>query len=424
MKTKMKLWLTAALLLACVNEVGAQIYEAWPIGKGKSDTAIVVFQYAAPEGNDKYLRTPSNDFYLREADTLMRGTKLTMKDKAIVDYYDKSLWSMFTIFSPDKRPLVSMTDSTGQAFYVDPVELKFSEDNAEGTENPISKYTEMRSGQRSLYKGDFLIGVWIFLWIAWRLCRRAEKIGMKKFRRGKLKPHNWLIGLLLVIAPVVYFFVVVIEINAVTSLGADACWWLNGAYVGDFTRLFLMVLLFMAMRWQYKMIDSYATGMEAFLCTREYVPRKELMWGIVISVVIFAVLAIIGMFVYTYAGSTAGTIVLYTAAIAGVGMLLYTFFAQFVQMVKAMGWILSIIYMIFIILWAVGTIIIIGVFIWQLTKLIIPFIVLALFGQMIPALKLDKPSPGQKVFYDDSGNMHYSMGARDSANYKIREGKQ
>ena len=48
MKTRIKLWLTVALLLACVNEAGAQIHEARPIGNGKYDTAIVVFNYVDP----------------------------------------------------------------------------------------------------------------------------------------------------------------------------------------------------------------------------------------------------------------------------------------------------------------------------------------------------------------------------------------
>jgi len=420
MKTTIKLWLMPVLLLACVDQVAAQIYEAWPIGKGKYDTAIVVYKYAAPEGKPGMLRAPSDNFYLQEDTILMRGTKLTMKDKGEVTYYDKSLWSMFTIFSADKRPLASMTDSTGKAYYVDPVRLKFSEENAEGTENPIAKYTESKS--RFYYEGDNLIAIWVILWLTWRLCRRAEKIGRKKYGRGKLKPHNWLIGLLLLIAPLFYFLVVVMEINMVTSLGEDTCWWLNGAYVGDFTRLLLMLLLFMAMRWQYKMIDAYATGMEAFLCTREYVPRKEIMWAIVSSIAVFAVLIIIGLFIYSYVGHTAGTVAIYVAVIAGVGMLAYTFIAQFVQMVKAMGWFLSIIYMIFILLWAIGTIIIIGVFIWQFTKLIIPFVLLGAFGQMIPALKLDKPSAPME-WYDSAGGVHSSQMQRDLRNEALKSYK-
>ena len=77
-----------------------------------------------------------------------------------------------------------MTDSTGKAYYVDPIELKVSEENPEGTENPLAKYTEMRKSTRSYYRGDHLIAIWIFLWLTWRISRRASKIGLKKYSKG------------------------------------------------------------------------------------------------------------------------------------------------------------------------------------------------------------------------------------------------
>jgi hypothetical protein len=421
MKRIFQFLLTTTLLLVYCSQVVAQIYEANPLGHGKRDTAIVVFKYAAPEG-DKSLRTPVDNFYLKEDTVLMRGTKLKMKDKVEVTYYDNGFFSMFTIFAPDKRPLASMTDSTGKAYYVDPIELKFSEENPEGTENPLAKYTEMRKSTRSYYRGDHLIAIWIFLWLTWRISRRASKIGLKKYSKGTLKRHNWLIGLLLFIAPLLYFIIVVSEIDMVTSMGSDCCWWLNGAYVGDFTRLFLILMLYMAMRWQYKMIDAYATGMEAFLCTPRYVPRKEIMFGIIVSVILFIVIFFIGMCLYTWVGATVGTVAFYIAFIAGGGMLAYTLISQFITMKQAAGWILSFVYLLFIILWAIGTLIIIGVFVWQFTKIIIPFLVLGGFGKMIPALKLDKPSAPMK-WYDNAGGVHDSAGARDRRNEALESYK-
>lgn len=417
----LKLLLTTALMLIGANHVAAQVYEAWPLGKSKTDTAIVVFQYVAPEdrgGGSLYTRS---DYYLREDSVvMMRGTKLKLKYPKEITYQDKSLFSMFTIATPDKRPLVAVTDSTGKNYYADPYELRFSEVNAEGTENPIAKYTDFKG--RDYYEGAFLFGVLFFLWVAWRLSRRAAKIGLKKYDNGTLKPHNWLIGLLLFVAPFFAFLSIILEIDAITKLGEDCCWWLNGAYVGDFQRFFNIFLLFLAVRWQYKTIDAYATGMEAFLCTSNAVPRQQLLFQILIAVALFAGLGLVGICLYGWVGHTIGTVVLYIAAIAGIGYLLFSLLAIFIQMKQSAGWIMSILYTIFIIIWAIGTILMIGVLLWQILKIIVPFIILMMFGKMIPALGLDKPSPPMK-WYDNNGMAHDSIMARDLRNQALESYK-
>jgi len=416
------LWLTTALMLIVANRVVAQEYEAWPLGKSKTDTAIVVFKFTEPEdrgGGSLYTRS---GVYLQEEDSvvMMRGTKLKLKFPKEITYQDKSLFSMFTIGTPDKRPLVAVTDSTGKTYYADPYELRFSESNVEGTENPIAKYTDFKG--RGYYEGAFLIGILFFIWVAWRLSRRASKIGMKKNAMGTLKRHNWLIGVLLFIAPISSFFAIILEIDVVIKLGEDCCWWLNGAYIGEFQRFFNIFLLFLAVRWQYKTIDAYATGMEAFLCSSEAVPRQQMLYNILISVAIFAGLALIGICLYGWVSHTVGTVVLYIAAIAGIGYLLFSLFAMFIQMKQSAGWILTILYTLFVILWTVGTILMVGVLIWQILKIIIPFIVLMMFGKMIPALGLDKPSPPMK-WYDTAGGVHDSIMARDLRNKALESYK-
>ena len=128
------------------------------------------------------------------------------------------------------------------------------------------------------------------------------------------------------------------------------------------------------------------------------------------------------MCLYTWVGATVGTVAFYIAFIAGGGMLAYTLISQFITMKQAAGWILSFVYLLFIILWAIGTLIIIGVFVWQFTKIIIPFLVLGGFGKMIPALKLDKPSAPMK-WYDNAGGVHDSIGARDRRNEALESYK-
>lgn len=417
----MKLWLMTALILAIANFVKAQDYEAWPLGDGKTDTAIVVFQYAEPEdrGNGS-LFTRSDMFLVEDSTVMMRGTKLTLKYPQTITYQDKSIFSAFTIGTPDKRPLVAVTDSTGKNYYADPYELRFSESNAEGTENPIAQYTEFKN--RQYYEGAFLLGVLLFLWIAWRLSRRAAKIGLKKNAEGTLKPHNWLIGLLLVIAPLFVFMTIVMEISIVTNLRGDSCWWLSGAYVGEFQRFFNIFLLFLAVRWQYKTIDAYATGMEAFLCTDNAVPRQQFMYAIMISAILLAGIGIVGLCLYGWVSHTVGTIFFYLAAIASIGYFGYSLLAIFIQMKQSAGWVITILYTLFIIIWAIGTLIMVGVLIWQILKIVIPFIVLMLFGKMIPALNLDKPSAPMK-WYDSAGGVHDSAGARDRRNEALENYK-
>ena len=177
--------------------------------------------------------------------------------------------------------------------------------------------------------------------------------------------------------------------------------------------------MFLAVRWQYKTIDAYATGMEAFLCSGKAVPRQQMLFNILISVVIFAVLAFIGVCLYAWVGHTFGTVVLYISAIAGIGYLLYSLFAMFIQMKQSAGWFLTILYTFFVILWAIGTILMVGVLIWQILKIIIPFIILMLFGKMIPALGLDKPAPPMK-WYDSAGGVHDSIGERDRRNEALK----
>lgn len=418
----LKLWLTTAFMLTAANSTFAQVYEACPLGNGKTDTAIVVFQYTEPEdrGAGNLYTRPEDYLHKEDSVVMMRGTKLTLKFPKEITYQDKSLFSMFTLGAPDKRPLVAVTDSTGKDFYADPYELRFSESNAEGTENPIAKYTEFK--HRSFYEGGFLFGILFIIWLAWRLSRRASKIGLKKYHFGTLKPHNWLIGLLLIIAPFFTFIATILEISAVKELGWDCCWWLNGAYIGDFQRFFNIFLLFLAVRWQYKTIDAYATGMEAFLCSSGAVPRQQLMYNILISVAVFAVLAFIGACLYGWVGSTLGTVVMYIAAIAGGGYLLFSLGSVFIQMKQSAGWIISILYSLFVILWAIGTILMVGVLIWQILKIIIPFIILLMFGKMIPSLGLDKPSPPMK-WYDENGGVHDSMMARDLRNQALQSYK-
>ena len=417
----MKLWLMTALMLTTVNLTKAQNYEAWPLGDGKTDTAIVVFQYSEPEdrGNGA-LFTRSEMYLVEDSAIIMRGTKFTLKYPKEITYQDKSIFSAFSIGTPDKRPLVAVTDTTGKTYYADPYELRFSESNVKGTENPIAKYTDFKD--RQYYEGAFLLGVLFFLWVAWRLSRRAAKVGLKNNANGTLQPHNWLIGLLLFIAPLFVFVTIVMEISIVTSLGGDCCWWLNGAYVGEFQRFFNMFLLFMAVRWQYKTIDAYATGMEAFLCANNAVPRQQFMYAIMISAGLLAGIGIIGLCLYGWVSHTVGTIFFYIAAIASIGYLAYSLLAIFIQMKQSAGWLLTILYTLFIIMWAIGTLIMVGVMIWQILKIIIPFLILMLFGKMIPALSLDKPSAPMK-WYDNAGGVHESSGARDRRNEALESYK-
>ena len=175
----MKLWLTTTLMLIVANHTIAQEYEAWPLGNSKSDTAVVMFQYSEPEdrGNGS-LFTRSEMYLVEDTTVIMRGTKFTLKYPKEITYQDKSIFSAFTIGTPDKRPLVAVTDTTGKTYYADPYELRFSGTNAEGIEDPIAKYTDFRHPE--FYEGAFLLVVLLFLWIAWRLSRRAAKIGLKK----------------------------------------------------------------------------------------------------------------------------------------------------------------------------------------------------------------------------------------------------
>ena len=89
------------------------------------------------------------------------------------------------------------------------------------------------------------------------------------------------------------------------------------------------------------------------------------------------------------------------------------------QMKQSAGWLLTILYTLFVILWAIGTLLMVGVLIWQILKIIIPFLILMLFGKMIPGLGLDKPSSPMK-WYDDNGMAHDSGMARDIRNDSIR----
>ena len=162
--------------------------------------------------------------------------------------------------------------------------------------------------------------------------------------------------------------------------------------------------------------------MEAFLCSSGAVPRQQLMYNILISVAVFAVLAFIGACLYGWVGSTLGTVVMYIAAIAGGGYLLFSLGSVFIQMKQSAGWIISILYSLFVILWAIGTILMVGVLIWQILKIIIPFIILLMFGKMIPSLGLDKPSPPMK-WYDENGGVHDSMMARDLRNQALQSYK-
>lgn len=417
---KMKLCLITTLMLTIANIVHAQTYEAWPLNDGKTDTAIVVFQYSEPEDRGSGALYTRSEQYLLEDTVLMRGTKLSLKFQKEITYQDKSIFSMFSIGVPDKRPLVAVTDSTGKDYYADPYELRFSELNSKGAENPIAKYTEFKN--KSYYEGAFLIGVLFFLWIAWRLSRRAAKIGIKKNAKGTLKRHDWLIGLLLVLAPFFAFMTIVMEMDIVFKLREDCCWWLNGAYVGEFQRFFNIFLLFLAVRWQYKTIDAYATGMEAFLCSSNAIPRQQLMYAILTGVGLFAGIALLGMCLYGWVSATVGTITFYLAAIVGIGYLGYSLLGTFIQMKQSAGWLLTILYTLFTIMWAIGTLLMVGVLIWQILKIIVPFLILMLFGKMIPALKLDKPSAPMK-WYDSAGGVHDSQMARDLRNEALESYK-
>lgn len=110
---KLKLWLTTALMLAVADYVSAQVYEARPLGNAKSDTAIVVFQYTEPEDRGSGSLYIPSDFFLREDSVvMMRGTKLKLKYPKEISYVDPSFFSKFSISTPDKRPMVAVTDST------------------------------------------------------------------------------------------------------------------------------------------------------------------------------------------------------------------------------------------------------------------------------------------------------------------------
>ena len=414
MKTKLLLLLLTLVALGIMPQtVMAQIYEAYPLSE--SDSVVQAYVYKAPTTGKK-LYTPAN-FELEKAVKIPRGAQVKLKEKKEV--YDTNGGFLSTLsIDPDKRPLISV-EYEGTAYYADCHEWKFSSTNPEGTEDPIAKFTD--ENVHHFFNGKYLLRILLFICLTWLCSIIASKIGQRKAAKGSLKPHNPLIAVFLLLAVGFSLFTLINELVMAINLRQEAGWWLNSGYVGDWKRLLNIFLLYLAMRWQYSTISYFGDGLEYYLYTEESLPRNALFKTMVKAFIFAVVVAVIGLILNNY-NRTITIVCLWIAGIVPIILIVFRLVVTFLSTKQSAGWLISIGYTLFVILWSLGMITMVGFFIWQLIRIIIPFIILTIFFQMTPAFKVPVPSTGMK-FYDSSGGVHDSVGARDLRNQALESYK-
>ena len=421
MKTKTRISFLAraaavlAFMLTSIVEISAQTYEVFPFRQSKKHHSAAVYKYIEPKqdnkGNFSISEAAMTEAKLKKDTTeLQMGTLVMLKDKGIICY---TASGFFQFFNPDRRMLASI-EYEGNAYLMDPRELKFSAENPEGTENPIASYTDIDEESRSFYGGMFYVLIFLFIFLMWRFSRRAALIGISRAEEdGGLKPYNWLIGLMLFLALGVGGLLVEGEIECLVKLGSDFCWIFNTSYVNDLLVILITIMLYFALRWQWGTIHAFAVGLQCFVGTKEPLPTKRVIWSIVIAAIVaLLILVLIMMFRDNAAVSSYGE---YAILVVPSIVVLLAVISVILEAQKTAGWTLAVIYALFLVIWSVGTLVVVGAFVYQIVKIIIPFIILALFTNVIGSLKLDKPS-APMLWYDKNGMAHSSQYQRDLRN--------
>ena len=407
--------LSLAMMMSFIMVANAQTYEVVPLGDEKSDSLIQAYKYEAPSKGGTTLWTPGN-FDLKKEAKIPRGALVSLKDKGVVWDTDGGFFSTLSL-DPDKRPIASVTYE-GKTYYVDPHELKFSETNPEGTQNPLAKYTDI--DYRSYYSSRMIIRIFVMIILMWISCSIAVRIGRKKLEKGKLKPHNKWIALFLGIAILFALVVCVSEILCVVKMGKECGWWLNSGYVGDGLRFVNIFLLYFALSRQQRIINTFGDGMEYFLCTDKVVPRGEFLKMLIITVILFVVFMVAGLILYTRIHWLAITC-FWIAGIAPLLIIIIGLLSTFLGIKEAGGWFVSIAYTLFIVLWSVATILLLGFFIWQFLRFIIPFLIITVFCQFMPTTSMmGPPSVSGMKFYDSNGGVHDNVMSRDLRNEALK----
>lgn len=407
--------LALAFMLVSIAETSAQVYEVFPFRQSKKHHSAEVFKYIEPK-QDKNGVFSISEAAMTEAklktDTveLEMGTLVTLKDKGIIRY---TASGFFQFFNPDQRMLASI-EHEGKAYLIDPHELRFSAENPEGTENPIAPYTDIDEDSRAFYGGMFYVLIFIFIFLMWRFSRRAAKIGIRRAEEeGGLKRYNWLIGLMLALALAVGGLLVEGEIECLVRLGSDFCWIFNTSYVNDLLVILITIMLYFALRWQWGTIHAFAVGLQCFVGTKEPLPTKRIIWSIVIAAAVALLVLVLAMVFRD--NETVSRYSEYALLILPSIVVLLAIISVILEVQKTTGWLLAILYALFLIIWSVGTLVVVGAFVYQIVKIIIPFLILAVFTNLIGSLKLDKPS-APMLWYDNNGMAHSSQYQRDLRN--------
>lgn len=412
---KLNFLFTLVLMLMGITETSAQLYEISPLRQSKKHHEATVYKYIEPrqtKGVFSISEESMTEAKLKEDSVLDMGTLVTLKDKGIIRY---AASGFFQFFSPDLRNLASI-EYEGKTYLIDPHELKFSKENPEGMENPLAPYTDIKEGTRSFYRGIFYGLIVLFIFFMWRFSRRAALIGVQRAEAGTLKPYNWLIGLMLLLSLGFGCLLVEGELECMINIGSDCLWIFNTCYVNDLQVIIISIVIYFALRWQWGTIQAFSTGLQCFVGNREPLPTKRIIWSFAIAAGI-ALLILIVAAIYRD-NPTVANITLYALIIVPSLVVLLAIASVIIEVQKSTGWLLAILYAIFLIVWSVGTLVIAGAFVIQIVKVIIPFIILSLFTNLIGSLKLDMPS-SPMLWFDDNGMAHSSQFQRNLRNQQI-----
>ena len=309
--------------------------------------------------------------------------------------FGKKMDKFMSTLDFDTYTHVTAVNYEGKNYFIEPRYLTFSEQNAEGMENPIAKYTD----KGVIYNVFFTPWPFLIIFAAILLAILTSKR-------------------LLAVAPIFILIALALEGIGVYYLRGDFLWWTNIGRMGGPLPMFGGLLLFsIGTILQVKCGFRYNSAIEKRLDTKIKLPLK----GMIICIIVGIVIAIIGL---SLAGTGKAPEYVAMAGILSIPVLVVlSILISMGSIIKSAG-ALALPYALFMVLWALGCVMAIGFFIIAIVKVIIPFLIT--FGAALLAMTV--LTQGQllgvgalpKVFYDMRGHAHNNVGNRDIANKKIK----
>ena len=262
---------------------------------------------------------------------------------------------------------------------------------------------------------EFLMSTTLPFWLVFIIVAAAFAATLL-YMKSETKPRA-----LLMTAAGCMLAATILEIVIYAVLGGNSLWWCTSDKYGFFSKLLRLVPFALFVAFQILQVYFFKGAVEEHI-GKELSMKSTFICLLLTFPVALVVSIVFGMIGFT---GTAGTVVMHIIfwglVLGGIGWAL-------MRNVRSAGWRQGAVFTAFSVVCVVAVCIAVFLFLVALFELFLQLLMVAaiivggIYAFGITSKEASKQQPRQ-VFYDDSGGLHYTTGARDEANRKIAERK-